>query len=267
VEFDGGGFHGFQRQDGARTVQGAIESAWLEWLGETIGARSSSRTDAGVHGRLMPVALRTGADLPTKALVHGLNRVLDEDLGVVQGRWASDAFDVRYDAFGKRYIYRLWVDRVRSPRRRRDHWLVKRPQLDVAAMQRAAGHMLGEHDFAGFRSAHCTAATTRRLLSRVRVSASGPQLTVTIEGNAFLQNMVRILVGTLVQVGHGAIDADELPAVIASLDRTRAGPTAPAHGLTLDEVFFGPDGERWGLDHDRLNDRLAERARLWTATH
>ncbi len=260
IEFDGGGFHGFQRQDGVRTVQGVIEAAWLAWLGESISARSSSRTDAGVHGRRMPVALRTAADLPTKALVHGLNRVLDADLSVVAGRWVDDEFDVRHDAFGKRYVYRLWVDRVRSPHRRRDHWLIKRPGLDVAAMRRAASHMEGEHDFAGFRSAHCTAASTRRLMSSVQVVGDGPALAVVVCGNAFLQNMIRILVGTLVQVGHGAIAADELPALIASLDRQRAGPTAPAHGLTLDEVFFGPDCERWGLEHGRLVQRLAEQA-------
>lgn len=256
VEFDGGGFHGFQRQDGPRSVQGDLEAGWQRWLGETVTARSCSRTDAGVHGRRMPVALWTSADLSSKALVHGMCNNLEPDLAVVAARWPVADFDVRHDAFGKRYIYRLWVSRLRSPHRRWDHWHVRRDSLDLVAMSAAAQHLIGEHDFAGFRSAHCAAASTQRILSRVEVHARGEAIWIVVEGNAFLHNMVRILAGTLVKVGNGAIAADDLPEVIASRDRKRAGPTAPPHGLTLDTVFYGPDGARWGIDHDRLVERL-----------
>ena len=256
VEFDGGGFHGFQRQNGPRTVQGDIEAAWLQWLGETITARSCSRTDAGVHGRLMPVALWTSAELSTKALVHGVSNHLEPDVAVVGARWPEADFDVRHDAFGKRYVYRIWVHRVRSPHRRLNHWHVKRDALDLDAMRAAAQHLLGEHDFAGFRSAHCVSASTVRTLSRVQIHARGSELQIVVEGNAFLQNMVRILAGTLVKVGGGAIAPDELPDIIASRQRKRAGPTAPPQGLTLEAVFYGPDGARWGLHHDYLAQRL-----------
>jgi len=257
VEFDGGSFHGYQRQEGLRTVQGAIEAAWASWMDETVTARSSSRTDAGVHGQRMPVALWTAANLPSKALMHGLNHRLDGDIAVVAGRWADETFDVRHDAFGKRYLYRLWVHRVRSPHRRLDHWHIKRDGLDLTAMRRAAGHLVGEHDFKGFRSAHCTARTTVRIMSRVAIIGEPPGVTVLVEGNAFLHNMVRILAGTLVSVGLGAIAADDLPDIVLSGVRKLGGQTAPAHGLTLDEVFHGPDGARWGLDHDQLTARLA----------
>ena len=256
VEFDGGGFHGFQRQDGPRSVQGAIEAAWLQWLGETVTARSCSRTDAGVHGRRLPVAIKTSAYLTPKALVHGMTNNLEPDLAVVAARWPEADFDVRQDAFGKRYIYRLWVNRVRSPHRRRDHWHVKRDRLDLTAMAAAGQHLVGEHDFAGFRSAHCVATSTLRTVSRLEIHPRGPELQIVVEGNAFLHNMVRILAGTLFDVGCGAIDADDLPEIIASRQRKQAGPTAPPHGLTLDTVFYGPDGDRWGVDHGKLPERL-----------
>lgn len=258
VEFDGGGFHGFQRQDGPRTVQGAIEEGWHRWLGETIAACSSSRTDAGVHGRRMPVALWTAsAELPDKALVHGLNNVLGPDLAVVQARWPADDFHVRHDAFGKRYVYRLWADRVRSPHRRHNHWHIRRSNLDVAAMAEAARQMVGEHDFVGFRSVHCTASSTVRIMSRVEIRDRGPEINIVVEGNAFLHNMVRVMAGTLVDVGCGSIAASQVGEIIASRQRQRAGQTAPARGLTLEAVFYGPDGGRYGLDHGRLAARLA----------
>lgn len=261
VEFDGGALSGFQRQLGVRTVQAELEAAWQRWLGEAVHAASSSRTDAGVHARAMPVLVRTAAEVPDKAVVFGMNAMLPDDIAVISAQQMPETFHVRHDAVGKRYIYRLRVSPVRSPLRRRDRWHIRHQALDVAAMQRAALAMQGEHDFAGFRAASCVARSTVRSLSRVEVSGEGEALEIAVEGNAFLQNMVRIIAGTLVEVGKGRKDAGDIPAVLASGDRKQAGPTAPAHGLTLDEVFYGPPGARQGLEHKQLLSRLALRDR------
>jgi tRNA pseudouridine38-40 synthase len=256
ISFDGGGFCGFQRQQGLRTVAGELEAAWAGWQHEAIVARSSSRTDAGVHARRMPVLFETARALPAKAVVHGWNARLPDDLAVLEAAPVEAAFDVRADAIGKRYVYRVWADRVRAPRRRLDHWHV-RGRLDLDAARAAAALLRGDHDFAAFRASSCTARSTRRTLGRVELRGEGPALALVVEGNAFLHNMVRVIAGTVVAVGRGRFGPEQVAKALRSGLRGDAGPTAPAHGLELDEVFFGPHGARQGLEHKRLLDRLA----------
>ncbi len=252
VQFDGGEFCGFQKQLHDRTVAGTIEAAWLKMLGETVIARSSSRTDAGVHARRMPVLIRTDKDIVARGLMLGLNSFLPSDLAVQDAVDVPLDFDVRNDAVGKRYIYRLWVAESRAPLWRRYAWQVRGP-LDTVAMQEAATQLQGVHDFSTFRGAGCVAQSTVRHIRRVHVDASQlPLVQIEVDGNAFLLNMVRIFAGTLVDVGRGRIRADAIPAILAAHDRTRAGQTAPSHGLTLDEVFYGPAGARQGLDYKNL---------------
>jgi tRNA pseudouridine38-40 synthase len=258
ITFDGTAFSGFQRQDGPRTVAGTLEDAWRAWHDEAIELRSSSRTDAGVHARRMPVALTTARDLPPKAIVLGWNRVLPADVAVIDAVPVGGDFHIRHDAVAKRYVYRLWCARARSPLHRLDHWHVK-GELDVAAMARAAAAFRGDHDFAAFRASSCTAASTLRTMHRVEVEGALPELRVVVEGNAFLHNMVRIMVGTLVEVGRSRRGEDAVAAALASGRREDAGQTAPAHGLTLDDVVYGRFGARAGLDHKRLLASMAER--------
>ncbi len=266
VAFDGAGFHGFQQQRNLRTVAGALEDAWQQFRGERVTVRSSSRTDAGVHGRRMPATFETRDTIALKGIRHGLDHLLDPDIAIIGAEEVPDAFHVRHDAIGKRYVYRLWSGRSRAPTRRLDHWHVPWT-LDLAAMQAAAQHFVGEHDYAGYRTTACTAQSTLRSLSRVdvlRESAPSAGLAVdgdrafqiVVEGNAFLHNMVRIIAGTLVEVGKGRMEPASLPARIASRDRGQAGPTAPGHGLTLEAVFYGPYGEAQGLQHKKLLARL-----------
>ncbi len=256
VEFDGADFAGFQpQQAGVRTVGGCLQDAWQRWLGEKVVARTSSRTDAGVHGRRMPVLIRAERMVPPRALVLGFNSHLPVDVAITDAREVPLDFDVRSDAFAKRYVYRVWASQARSPLSRRRAWHVTR-RLDLAAMDAAAAHLKGEHDFSAMRAAGCTAQTAVRLLWRVDVdSSASPLIVVTVEGNAFLRNMVRILAGTLIDAGTGRIPADEVPTRLASGRRDQVGQTAPAWGLTLDEVFFGPAGARWGHDHALLTNR------------
>ncbi len=252
VQFDGSDFCGFQKQLQDRTVAGTLEGAWLKMLGETVVARSSSRTDSGVHARRMPVLIRTQKDVQPRGLMLGLNSFLPADLAVQEAVDVPADFDVRNDAVGKRYVYRLWVSESRAPLWRRFAWQVRGP-LDIAAMEEAAHHLQGVHDFSAFRGAGCVAKSTVRHIRRVHVDASQfPLVQIEVDGNAFLLNMVRIFSGTLVDIGRGRFKPDDIPAILASHERTRAGQTAPSHGLTLDEVFYGPAGARQGLDYKNL---------------
>jgi len=247
VQFDGGGFCGFQRQgEGLRTVGGELEAAWQRKFDERVVMRSSSRTDAGVHARRMPVLVRTRLAMPPKGAQLGLNAYLGDDLKVTSAEDLPEGFDVRADAIGKRYIYRVQPGPVRLPLWRRNSWHCK-GRLDLVAMRAAAERFVGAHDFAAFRSVQCTAATTLRTLHRVEVALAGEMVELTIEGNAFLHNMVRILAGTLVGAGRHRFRPADVDAMLSAGDRSLAGQTAPAHGLTLDDVFYGPYGAREGL--------------------
>lgn len=252
VQFDGGDFCGFARQGELRSVAHTLEQGWFQWRGERLVVKSSSRTDSGVHAARMPVALETDSKVPAKAVVHGWNAHLPDDLAIQSAHRVGEEFHVRHDAIGKRYVYRIWNGRTRSPQRRRDHWHITRP-LDVPAMQAAAPAYIGSHDFSAFRSVHCQSMTTRRAIRRVDVSRDGELVQITVEGNAFLHNMVRIMVGTLVEIGWGKIEPHSLSGIIEGGQRRRAGQTAPALGLTLADVFYGPHGGREGLNFKKLD--------------
>ncbi len=252
IQFEGSDFSGFVRQRDIRTVAGELEAAWKRWRDETIHVRSSSRTDSGVHAERMPVFIETKLNVTPKSVVHGWNHELPDDVAVMSAERVGDEFHVRHDATGKRYVYRIWNARTRSPLRRVNQWFVSRP-IDVSRMQRAARDFVGSHDYAAFRSANCQSLSTRRSIRSVTVHGDGPEIEVVVEGNAFLMNMVRIMVGTLVEVGWGRKEVDAIPTILASRDRREAGQTAPARGLTLDEVFYGEHGAREGLNFKVLD--------------
>jgi tRNA pseudouridine38-40 synthase len=256
VQFDGTSFCGYQRQPDRRTVAGDFEQAWKRWRGEVIHAQSSSRTDSGVHARRMPISFKTTQRVPSQAVMHGMNHELAFDMAIQSCEQVGHDFHVRHDAIGKRYVYRLWNGRVRSPLRRINHWQVSRT-LDIDLMAEAAPALIGSHAFDAFRSVHCQSRTTRRAMRHVSAERDGDLVTITIEGNAFLHNMVRVMVGTLVEIGWGKIAPSDLPAIIASRQRVRAGQTAPAVGLTLDDVFFGPHGAKEGLNFKKLDHQVA----------
>lgn len=257
VSFDGTAFSGFQRQETCRTVAGELEAAWMRWHGERIDVFSSSRTDAGVHARRMPVTLTTTLQLPAKAFVLGWSRHLPDDVAVIEAVAVDDTFHVRHDAIAKRYIYRLWCARPRSPLHRLDHWHARRP-LDLDAMRSAAAMLEGDHDFAAFRTSSCTALSTVRSMRQVKIVEAAPAVHIIVEGNAFLHNMVRIMVGTLVEVGRGKRAPEAVRRALLSGRRVDAGQTAPPNGLTLDDVVYGPYGARQGTEHKQLLARMHE---------
>ena len=244
LEYDGTGLSGYQRQDNGPTVQGHVEAALAEMLGVPIRLTGASRTDAGVHARGQVVTLRTTHTIPVDGLRRGLNGLLPPSIAVRAAAEVPAEFHPRLSATGKHYRYQLWLGRDRSPHLRHVAW--HRPlRLDLDAMRTAAAAMVGEHDFDAFRAVGCVARTTRRLMSSIDLVELAPELlAIEVRGNAFLRNMVRIMAGTLVDVSDGRIDAAQMPEIIASKDRLRAGQTAPAHGLCLMQVCY--DGVRPG---------------------
>lgn len=238
LEYDGTDFVGWQVQPNGRSVQEVVEGALARLLGEPVRVTGAGRTDAGVHARGQVCSLRTGKQIPLRAFVLGMNSLLPPDVAVVEAADVEPGFDARRSASGKRYEYVIWNGPTRSPLRRRRAWEVFRP-LRVEAMREAAGHLLGEHDFSAFRASDCPAKTTRRVLRVLDVvGEAGGEITVAAEATAFLKHMVRNLVGTLVEVGHGKRAPGSMPDLLASGDRTRAGVTAPPQGLTLVRVDY-----------------------------
>jgi tRNA pseudouridine38-40 synthase len=241
VEYDGTTLCGWQRQTNGPTVQQHLEEALARLLVHEVSVVGASRTDAGVHARGQVASFRTERAIPLHGIRRGLNSLLPPEISVRVADEVPDDFHPRFSATGKHYRYTILARPDRSPRWRERAWHVPEP-LDLARMQAAAEPLLGEHDFAAFRAAGCTARTTRRRIDDVTIEADGERVRVDVRGNAFLRNMVRIVVGTLVEVGIGRREVAQVAEILASLDRTRAGITAPAHGLELMEVRY--DGAR-----------------------
>jgi len=239
IEYQGTHYVGWQVQPNGVSLQARLMDAVERLLGERVPVEAAGRTDAGVHATGQVVCLSTERVLPLKAYWMGLNGLLPEDISVVRAEEVPAAFDPRRWSLGKRYRYRLSNRPTRSPLLRATHWEVFAP-LDVEALRRGAVHLLGRHDFSSFRAADCQAAHALREVRRVDVQGErGGELSIAVEGTAFLKHMVRNLVGTLVMVGKGRHPPEWVAEVLAARNRKLAGPTAPAHGLVLEEVFYG----------------------------
>jgi tRNA pseudouridine38-40 synthase len=249
VAYDGTEFHGWAAQPGARTVEETLRGAVLALDPGASRLRGTSRTDAGVHAEGQLVGFDTGREIPARGWTLGLNQHLPEDVAVRASRAVPPGFSPRFASRGKRYRYRVMVDPVRDPRWRTRAWRVS--DVDPIAMRREGEAALGTHDFAGFRSAGDERAITVRTLTRVDVEHDGADprlLSVVVEGDAFLYNMVRILVGTMVDAGRGRLQPGAVARALEARERRLAGITAPAHGLVLEQVHVElPEGtgERW----------------------
>jgi tRNA pseudouridine38-40 synthase len=241
VEYDGTSLCGWQRQSNGPTVQGHLEEALAKLLQHEVAVAGASRTDAGVHARGQVASFRTDKAIPLHGIRRGLNSLLPEAIAVVDASEAPDEFHPRFSATGKHYQYTLLARPDRSPRWAHRAW--HHPErLDLDAMRAGAAALLGEHDFSAFRAAGCTARTTIRRVDAVDLSAPDERVVVDIRGNAFLRQMVRIIVGTLTEVGTGLRSPAQVAEILASRDRTKAGITAPAHGLELVSIRY--DGVR-----------------------
>ena len=238
LEYDGTDFHGWQVQPDRPTVQGVLEEALATILGERARLEAAGRTDAGVHARGQVAAFSSLRTVDCARLQRGLNalcgpRIVAQRVGLVR-----DDFDPRRDARSRLYEYRIRHAPWPSPFTRRHAWHLHRP-LDGRAMQRAAEELVGEHDFSSFQAADCDAENPNRCVFESSWSAAGEELVYRIAATAFLRHMVRNVVGTLVEVGSRERTVEDFLALLAARDRTRAGATAPAHGLCLVQVEYG----------------------------
>jgi tRNA pseudouridine38-40 synthase len=237
IEYDGTDFAGWQLQPNGRSVQEVVEIALAGLLGETVRLHSAGRTDAGVHACAMPAHFATTRDLPLRAFRDGLNRLLPGDVAIREAFEMPAGFHARYGARQKWYRYTIDRRSVRSPLAGRRSWLV-RGVLDLAAMREAATLLLGEHDFAAFRTSGCAAKTTVRRLDSIDLTEEETFLHIDVRGSGFLKNMVRMLVGTLVEIGQGKRPASDIDLLLAKTASVRAGATAPPHGLCLMAVDY-----------------------------
>jgi tRNA pseudouridine38-40 synthase len=241
LEYDGAAFAGWQVQrEGQRTVQGELERALAE-LGHDLRLMGAGRTDAGVHALGQVASLRLDTPHDAVTLGRALNAKLPQEVVVQRCEPAARDFDARRDALGKHYRYQIWNGLLRAPLRAPRFLHVREP-LDTLAMAAAAKALLGTHDFACFQAAGSDVPHTVRTLTRAELAGdAGGEIALDLEGNGFLRHMVRNIAGTLIEVGQARRAPEGMAELVASRDRSQAGPTAAAHGLTMVSVRY-PEG-------------------------
>ena len=240
VEYKGTDYCGWQRQKNGLSVQEVLARAVKETTGEASVMHGSGRTDAGVHAIAQAVHFDTHTSIPLDKLPIAINAHLPANIRVLSAREVAPDFNARFDAKQKTYLYKLYSAPVSSPLREGLFAFVhKRP--DVDKMRKAAEYILGEHDFKVFQAAGGHVKTTVRTVTALEIKENGEEITFEVTGNGFLYNMVRIMVGTLYYVGIGKINAEDIPDIILSGKRDRAGKTMPPEGLYLKEVKYAFD--------------------------
>jgi len=240
VEYDGTDYVGWQRQKSGVGVQARLESAIAKVADHDVDVVCAGRTDAGVHALNQVVHFDTDATRSAHGWVLGVNSHLPADVNVTWAIPVGDEFHARFTATSRRYLYLIHNRVVRSSLSRRRAWWVHE-SLDIVRMQAGADRLTGKHDFSSFRAAGCQANTAVREISRLAIDRRDDWVSVVVTANAFLQHMVRNIVGALVEVGRGQHDAQWIASVLAQEDRTQAGIAAPAHGLTLVTATYPPD--------------------------
>lgn len=237
IRYDGTRFHGWQVQPNGITVQETLQDAVQQITGIRSDLTGCSRTDAGVHARRFYCTTA----VPQKQTAHGfckaLNAVLPSDVAVLAAREVADDFHPRYSAEGKRYVYRIWNGTVRDPFEKAYSLHIRTP-LDECRMDKTAQLFLGTHDFSAFCSAGGSVVDKVRTITRSQVERQGDLVMYTVEGNGFLYNMVRIMVGTLLDVEYGNLSAEDVQRALRDGDRQAAGVTVPPQGLFLDDVWY-----------------------------
>lgn len=237
IQYDGTNYCGWQEQPNGPSIQETVELALAKILGQRVRVQSSGRTDAGVHALAMPAAFRTESTIPLRAFVEGLNGFLPEDIAIQSAEEVPNDFRVIGGADAKTYCYTIYNARQRAPLLCRSSWHVREP-LDLAAMRTAAAHFAGEHDFSAFRGQNCTAVTSHRRIDAVSIRQDGPLIRIEVTGGGFLRHMVRIMAGTLVDIGRGRFSPGLVAELLNAPDRRLGGVTAPPQGLCLLQVSY-----------------------------
>lgn len=232
VAYEGTNYCGWQIQPNGITIEQVLNETLSSLLGEEITVTGASRTDAGVHSLGNVAVFETHTKMPAEKISFALNQRLPEDIVVQESCQVPEDFHPRFSKSRKTYEYRILNCRFRQPLERRTSYFYHYP-LDVSAMQKAAAYLVGEHDFTSFASVHAQTNTYVRTIYALDVVREGDMIRIRVQGNGFLYNMVRIIAGTLIQVGAGIKKPEDMESILAGKDRELAGPTAPAHGLTM----------------------------------
>lgn len=238
IEYDGSRYLGWQRLgDSDRTIQGKIEKVLSEMTGAKIEITGSGRTDAGAHARGQIANFKTTSPMDLSAMQTYLNQYLPRDIVVKVLEEVGDRFHARYNASGKKYIYYVWNTPVPSAFERKYSFYYP-DQLDVDKMNAACRRLIGTHDFLGFSSVKKSKKSTVRTIDELAIHQDGSMLAFVFVGDGFLYNMVRIIMGTLLEIGSGAMAPEQIDDIFASKIRSEAGITVPAQGLFLEEVYY-----------------------------
>ncbi len=237
ISYRGTRYHGFQRQPNANTVQGELERCLSKVLNHPLTVYGCSRTDTGVHANRFCLHLHTERLIPCKNLVRGVNGYLPDDISVLSCEEVHEDFHARFECLGKEYLYRIHNHESKNPFLTDMAYHYRRPLHDER-LQQALKDVVGTHDFHSFCAQATEKSDTVRTIYDASLVRRGDMVEIYISGNGFLYNMVRIFVGTLLDINEGKIAPDALPAILAAKDRLAAGRTAMAHGLYLNRVFY-----------------------------
>lgn len=232
VAYDGTNYCGWQIQPNGITIQQVLNETISALLKEDIKVTGASRTDSGVHSLGNVCIFDTNVRMPAEKMSFALNQRLPDDIVVVDSCEVPDTFHPRFSKSRKTYEYRILNRTFPDPTRRLDTYHFHYP-LDVEKMAKAASYLEGEHDFRSFASVHMQSETSVRTIYSCTVTRTDDVITIRVTGSGFLYNMVRIIAGTLIRVGAGDFAPESIPDILAAMDRSKAGPTAPAHGLTM----------------------------------
>lgn len=236
IQYNGQNYCGWQKQNDSLGIQGTIEKAIDDITKEKVKIIGSGRTDAGVHALGQVANFNTDCDIPIEKIPNALNSKLPKDISIIAAEEKDMDFHSRYSAKGKRYRYMIYNNSYRTPIYNNISYFVKY-NLDIEKMKKEAKALVGTHDFKGFMSSGSSVKDTVRTIYDIQIFNQDDLIIIEVEGNGFLYNMVRILVGTLVDIGRGKIETDML-SIIKSKSRSMAGHTAPAHGLFLKKVDY-----------------------------
>lgn len=237
VAYEGTNYCGWQMQPNGVTIEGVLNTALTELLGEPITVTGASRTDSGVHSCGNVAVFDTDTRIPAEKISYALNQRLPGDIVIQQSLEVRSDFHPRHCDSKKTYEYRILNRKFPMPMLRRDTYFYHYP-LDAARMQEAAQYLIGEHDFKSFCAPATSAKTTVRTIYDLKVERQGDMIAIRVTGSGFLYNMVRIIAGTLIEIGSGAKEPESIRQVLSACDRNAAGPTAPAHGLTMLGIAF-----------------------------
>lgn len=237
LKYDGSRYHGWQRQENAVTVQQRVEEAVAGLFRQNISVTGCSRTDTGVHANCFKCNFHTQKFIAHENIISGMNYFLPEDIAVYKSEEVPENFNARFDCTSKEYIYKIYNDSIRDPFYINRAYFY-RYHLDEKMLDAQAKDFIGTHDFSAFRAAGATTKTTVRTVCNAGVERQGDVVIFRVEADGFLYNMVRIMVGTLINISEGKIEKGSIPAIIESKNRLLAGKTEAPEGLYLNKVYY-----------------------------